>query len=320
MSHGCHLRGEPHDHAHFAKYRGKLHRQGLETATVISQVDQKFILAKLHPASGEDVNGGVLVLIDQHAADERCRIERLFYEMFVSAEDLHQGTRVAAVDIDPIVFNVSITEAALFSKYSSFLRKWGFSYDQATHTESDMTITVNSLPALIAERCRLEPSLVIDILRRDIWTREENGERVQMSKLGPDNDSQPYDQASLNGHDPSIMNSMLASTPIPHPWIQKMNGCPQGVLDLLNSRACRGAIMFNDPLSITECELLIGRLARCAFPFQCAHGRPSMIPVLDLRPQLEHEASMITTDGGVFGDEHESGLNFVQAFRAHYRK
>lgn len=40
--------------------------------------------------------------------------------------------------------------------------------------------------------------------------------------------------------------------------------------------------MFNDPLSIADCERLIQRLSRCAFPFQCAHGRPSMAPVLDL--------------------------------------
>jgi DNA mismatch repair protein MLH3 len=40
--------------------------------------------------------------------------------------------------------------------------------------------------------------------------------------------------------------------------------------------------MFNDILSKTECTSLIERLSRCAFPFQCAHGRPSMAPVLDM--------------------------------------
>lgn len=42
--------------------------------------------------------------------------------------------------------------------------------------------------------------------------------------------------------------------------------------------------MFNDELSIEQCKTLISRLAECAFPFQCAHGRPSMIPLLDLQP------------------------------------
>lgn len=40
--------------------------------------------------------------------------------------------------------------------------------------------------------------------------------------------------------------------------------------------------MFNDRLSKKECEYLIHRLAECAFPFQCAHGRPSMVPLLGL--------------------------------------
>jgi DNA mismatch repair protein MLH3 len=40
--------------------------------------------------------------------------------------------------------------------------------------------------------------------------------------------------------------------------------------------------MFNDELSIEQCKTLLSRLAECAFPFQCAHGRPSMIPLLDL--------------------------------------
>lgn len=40
--------------------------------------------------------------------------------------------------------------------------------------------------------------------------------------------------------------------------------------------------MFNDVLSPGECEHLVRRLARCAFPFQCAHGRPSLVPLVDL--------------------------------------
>ena len=35
--------------------------------------------------------------------------------------------------------------------------------------------------------------------------------------------------------------------------------------------------MFNDELSREKCKALIKRLANCSFPFQCAHGRPSMV-------------------------------------------
>ena len=40
--------------------------------------------------------------------------------------------------------------------------------------------------------------------------------------------------------------------------------------------------MFNDPLTKDQCIDLVQRLAKCAFPFQCAHGRPSMVPIVDI--------------------------------------
>ena len=65
-----------------------------------------------------------------------------------------------------------------------------------------------------------------------------------------------------------------------------------------------GAIMFNDELSLDDCEALVSRLSKCALPFQCAHGRyaershlpllreaqefdiysfrPSLVPLVDL--------------------------------------
>ena len=43
-----------------------------------------------------------------------------------------------------------------------------------------------------------------------------------------------------------------------------------------------GAIMFNDPLTPTQCERLVNQLADTAFPFQCAHGRPALAPLARL--------------------------------------
>ena len=55
---------------------------------------------------------------------------------------------------------------------------------------------------------------------------------------------------------------------------------PPAVRRILNSKACRGAIMFGDVLSYTECRQLLQSLAACSNPFQCAHGRPSAVPLL----------------------------------------
>ncbi len=40
--------------------------------------------------------------------------------------------------------------------------------------------------------------------------------------------------------------------------------------------------MFNDPLTRDQCSDLVQQVAACAFPFQCAHGRPSMVPLVHL--------------------------------------
>lgn len=51
-----------------------------------------------------------------------------------------------------------------------------------------------------------------------------------------------------------------------------------------------GAIKFGDKLSADECMRLIKDLSRCDLPFQCAHGRPSVMPLMhvDKLQSLSH--------------------------------
>ena len=57
---------------------------------------------------------------------------------------------------------------------------------------------------------------------------------------------------------------------------------PPAVLRVLASKACRRAIMFGDTLSVPQCQALLEELARCEQPLQCAHGRPTIAPLVDL--------------------------------------
>ncbi|CEJ61993.1 hypothetical protein PMG11_10509 [Penicillium brasilianum] len=317
-SHHCHGDIESLYGTQVAKFRGKLQRQSLTTATIIAQVDQKFILAKfdpIHPSATVDRDSdGVLVLIDQHAADERCRIEQLFKDMFISPGSLDQHDQVQTVDIEPISFSISATKATLFRKYLDFFGNWGIDYGITTQASSEVTVQVQALPTLIAERCRLEPNLIVDLLRREIWNFEEGNGKPSGSKKSTRKFS-----IGCGGDDDEFSADRTGAIAA-HPWVQKMSGCPQSILDLLNSRACRGAIMFNDPLSLQECEALVIRLSRCAFPFQCAHGRPSMIPILDLRSQPV--IGNLPSDAGITGSDYdeydENGVDFLDAFRAQY--
>ena len=58
---------------------------------------------------------------------------------------------------------------------------------------------------------------------------------------------------------------------------------PPAVHRVLAYKACRGAIMFGERLSQRDCSLALARLAVCAQPFMCAHGRPAVVPLVLLR-------------------------------------
>ena len=66
-------------------------------------------------------------------------------------------------------------------------------------------------------------------------------------------------------------------------WHRALRYMPPHLLALLNSKACRGAIMFNDPLTLDQCERLVDQLGRTDAPFQCAHGRPSLVPIIQVK-------------------------------------
>eukprot|EP01080_Neovahlkampfia_damariscottae_P009301 gene9301-1389_t len=57
---------------------------------------------------------------------------------------------------------------------------------------------------------------------------------------------------------------------------------PNCIDEILKSKACRGAIMFGDILSKFECQQIISELSFCNFPFECAHGRPSILPLMEI--------------------------------------
>ncbi|NXH81955.1 MLH3 protein, partial [Edolisoma coerulescens] len=69
--------------------------------------------------------------------------------------------------------------------------------------------------------------------------------------------------------------------------VQTTRGGARGTLSLtflkvLASQACHGAIKFNEHLTLEESCRLIEALSSCKLPFQCAHGRPSMLPLADI--------------------------------------
>ncbi|KAF4903700.1 Vacuolar protein sorting-associated protein 11-like protein [Colletotrichum fructicola] len=234
------------------KLTGRISKAALVRAEVLSQVDAKFILVKLHReqvsgrARPELQQNSVLVLVDQHAADERCRLEALMQNYFEKAGGSDEVVARTQALEKPLQFEFSNKEHLLLRRYAHHLRRWGIFYmlgDQETnewrHKSRQLPkFEVLSLPPSIYERCKTDPKLLAEVLRNEIWKLEEEGRPT----------TRPFTAAKgIAGGDID--------------WVSNFHGCPQGILDLLHSRSCRSAIMFNDVLSKDECKDLVRRLA-----------------------------------------------------------
>lgn len=253
---------------------GRLSKTSLARAEVVSQVDGKFILAKLDE---------VLVLIDQHAADERIRVESLMEEFFeppsepfipaliFGGETVVPGVKTTRLEV-PMRFDVDILEGQKLAVRKDWFAAWGILFVVKSINAKLSQVLVTDLPPALVERCKLIPKLLIELIRKELHASTSSSaipsvpvsgvERTDQSRVG-DVGEEGKDEGPL--------------------WLRRLHNCPRGILDMINSRACRSAIMFNDQLSLSDCQELILKLSRTCFPFICAHGRPSMAPLVDLR-------------------------------------
>ncbi|XP_065581649.1 DNA mismatch repair protein Mlh3-like [Artemia franciscana] len=57
---------------------------------------------------------------------------------------------------------------------------------------------------------------------------------------------------------------------------------PSTVVSALASMACHGSVRFGRKMSRDSCLQLIRLLSAQKLPFQCAHGRPSLVPLIKI--------------------------------------
>ena len=112
----------------------------LPSLRVLGQIQDTYVVA-------ESPDG--LVLIDQHAADERVNYERLQAEL--------GGETPTQRLVDPVELSVTPQEAARFEQVADALREWGF----AAHLEESQLV-VEGVPAVFD--ATLQPELLRDVL------------------------------------------------------------------------------------------------------------------------------------------------------------
>ncbi|KAK7132315.1 hypothetical protein R3I93_018764 [Phoxinus phoxinus] len=223
----------------------------IHTMRVINQVDKKF-LACLINTTEQDVSessaneGHLLVLVDQHAAHERVRLEGLVTDSYEDDPDTPGKKRLCSSSVTPpLEINVTEEELRLLRSCQAFLR--GLALDVRFPKSESLNVLLERLPTCFIEKESTE-------LRR--------GRRSVIKTIAED---------YLREH-----IELLHSTG------RARGTLPLTVHNVLASQACHGAIKFNDILSKEECCSLVSSLSSCHLPFQCAHGRPSIVPLADL--------------------------------------
>eukprot|EP00043_Microstomoeca_roanoka_P016887 m.174575 g.174575 ORF g.174575 m.174575 type:complete len:964 (+) comp16540_c0_seq1:69-2960(+) len=210
---------------------------------VLGQVDNKFVACVFRQTPHDSC---VLILIDQHAAHERIRLERLEEEYFPATQTPRCKEQCALAEAWDL--QLSERDASIAERCREGLLMWGIGI---TRSDADL-IRVTHLPAALVDtsgpkqRLRVNRSTVDEFIESEItYLRDNDGRRR---------------------------------------WT-----IPPTVQDVLNTRACHGAIRFGDELTLEQCRNLIRELSTCKLPFQCAHGRPSIAPLLDVGPTIQSE-------------------------------
>jgi len=125
----------------------------LPAMRVLGQFDDTYVVAET-PAG--------LVLVDQHAADERINYERLREEM--------SGETPTQALAEPVDLELTAREATLFDTYRDALAELGFHADRV----DDRTVEVRTVPTVFD--AALDPSLLRDALTG--FADESGGETV----------------------------------------------------------------------------------------------------------------------------------------------
>lgn len=236
-------------HGRKAKKCIKLHKSVLDHMTFVRQVDRKFILVAVKQSHGSQEDGGsdLLLCIDQHAADERVRLEKLEVELF---GDDGRSRNIDIHEHDPaLILQVNASERRTMESNDALLRSWGFDFELCPHGEWASNTRGEGCGTISSGRFLLRTSPKIE---KRIANADDFREFVQV----------------------------LATT---HSYATLSTLRPPVVTRLLHSRACRSAIMFGDFLSVDQCKALLDELRQCQLPFQCAHGRPSVVPLAEFQ-------------------------------------
>jgi DNA mismatch repair ATPase MutL len=258
----------------------------LQNCILVGQSDKKFIFIK----SKAD---GSILCIDQHAADERIQLE-MYESKFVNAmatRDQQEKNHENVGTVDNVhgsyVVNETISvrprEEEHILMYAKELHTWKFDVavvedepeqdHQKQHEKHSHTGTQSLLSMFVHATKGTTATAASN-------TSTTNGGRTTPTRTKLHVKSLP----TLFGIRLSIgdmrafvqeLHDAKGHIQLSHPTARR----PTFVTRCLNSLACKRAIKFGKALTRNECQHLIAALISTKLPFQCAHGRPTVVPI-----------------------------------------
>ncbi|XP_026704896.1 DNA mismatch repair protein Mlh3 isoform X2 [Athene cunicularia] len=234
---------------HNILYPYRFTKDMVHSMQVLQQVDNKFIACLINTRNEVDkkADGNLLVLVDQHAAHERIRLEQLIADSYEKEAAACGKKKLLSSSISPPL-EIEVTEEQRRFLRCCYKNLEDLGLELSFPETSSSLIRVRKVPLCFIEREANE-------LRR---------KRQPVTK--------------------SIVEELIQEQV---ELVQTTGGGARGTLPLtflkvLASQACHGAIKFNEHLTLEESCRLIEALSSCQLPFQCAHGRPSMMPLADI--------------------------------------
>lgn len=225
----------------------RITRTDLASAQVISQVDNKFIACLIRSPSDRDRSQDNLILIDQHAADERVRVERFLEDLCAGYLEGHAENRKLVPD-KLILVTERETKLLRRKDIQEAFFAWGFTFTLPPETvsqvhaftkdegESYVQVGVQTVPDIVGDKVRYFPfvtSTWSEACGLQLLLGDELKEFVKsyMSRL-EGLESREYPTQEPVGLDSAARGQT--------PWLNALRFCPPELLDLVNSKACRG--------------------------------------------------------------------------------
>ncbi|XP_059675564.1 DNA mismatch repair protein Mlh3 [Gavia stellata] len=247
---------------HNILYPYRFTKDMVHSMQVLQQVDNKFIACLINTRNEMDkkADGNLLILVDQHAAHERIRLEQLIADSYEKEAAACDKKKLLSSSISPPL-EIEVTEEQRRLLRCCYKNLEDLGLELSFPETNSSLILVRKVPLCFIEREANE-------LRR---------KRQPVTK--------------------SIVEELIQEQV---ELVQTTGGGARGTLPLtflkvLASQACHGAIKFNEHLTLEESCRLIEALSSCQLPFQCAHGRPSMMPLADidhLQQKKQHKPNL----------------------------